>query len=323
MATVITNLISAIPYIGNDLVILIWGGLKDEPYYGDVIMQILFIAGKSSQIKYYNAFNITAIVKKLILRRQSAGINKMVPQRLNTENLIFAYLVGLIEADGWFCISKKGKYLLYEFGIELNIRDIQLLYKIKTLLGVGNITILKNKNIVRYNIRNKKHLLDIIIPIFDKYPMLSNKQYDYLNFKENLMNNIIYSKDYKNYNHYNLETIDINKNYFLPWFIGFIEGKGSFNINDSLASFDISQTNAKILMEAINIFCKFGPKVYFNEKSNNYKIKVSSKKDIKNIINIIHKSPIKLLGNKKLQFLLWLKQLRKINRYSKYVPNKY
>lgn len=296
------------------------------------MIQILFIAGKFSQIKYYNFFNKTCIVKKLILRRQSAGI-KLIPQRLNTENLIFPYLVGLIEADGWFSISKKGKYLLYEFGIELNIKDIQLLYKIKSLLRVGNITILKKINIVRYNIRNKKDLLNIIIPIFNQYPMLSHKQYDFLNFKKNLMNNIIYSKDYKGYHRSNidLETIDsiINKNYFLPWLIGFIEGEGSFNIytvkNDSslIASFDISQTNGKLLIEAINKFCQFGPKVYLNEKNNSYKIKVSSKKDIQNIIHILHKSPIKLLGNKKLQFLLWLKELRKINRYSKYIPDKY
>lgn len=257
----------------------------------------------------------------------------MVPQRLHTENLIFPYLVGLIEGDGWFSISKKGKYLLYEFGIELNIRDIQLLYKIKTLLGVGNITIVKNKKIVRYNIRNKKHLLNIIIPIFDKYLMLSNKQYDYINFKENLIKNTIYSKDYKNYtrSYINIETIHsiLSKSYFLPWFIGFIEAEGNFSIYpvknhySLIASFNIGQSNAKLLMEAIKKFCKFKSKVYFNEKTNSYKIKISSKKDIKNIIDIIHKAPIKLLGFKKLQFLLWLKNLRKINHYQKYVPNKY
>lgn len=36
-ATVITNLISAIPYLGNDLVIFIWGGLNEELYYSNII----------------------------------------------------------------------------------------------------------------------------------------------------------------------------------------------------------------------------------------------------------------------------------------------
>ena len=57
-------------------------------------------------------------------------------QRLNAGDLVFAYLVGLIEGDGWFSVTKNGKYIKYEFGIEMNIRDIQLLYKIKEILGV-------------------------------------------------------------------------------------------------------------------------------------------------------------------------------------------
>jgi ubiquinol-cytochrome c reductase cytochrome b subunit len=84
----------------------------------------------------------------------------------------------------------------------MNIRDIQLLYKIKSTLGVGNIRTIIRKgnnnntiNLVRYNIRNKKHLKEIIIPILDKYPMLTNKQYDFLRFREALLNNIIFFND--------------------------------------------------------------------------------------------------------------------------------
>lgn len=253
----------------------------------------------------------------------------MVSQRLNTENLIYAYLVGLIEANGWFNIIKKGKYLLYEFSLELNIKDIQLLYKIKTLLGVGNITIFYNNNKVKYSIRNKKYLINIIIPILDKYPMLSYKQYSYLNFKENLLNNIIYSKDiiplsiiHTNFN----ENHILNQSYFLPFLIGYIELKGSFYIysekKNLRAKLEIKETNDKILIEAIKKYCKFKSKIYKNEM-NEYKLKVSNIKDISNIINIIQKAPVKLLGYKKLKYLLWLKKLRIINNNIKYVPNKY
>lgn len=37
-------------------------------------------------------------------------------QRLNAGDLVFAYLVGLIEGDGWFSVTKNGKYIKYEFG---------------------------------------------------------------------------------------------------------------------------------------------------------------------------------------------------------------
>ena len=52
-ATVITNFLSAIPYIGTVLVELVWGGLyTDGPQYGDVLLKILLIAGKSSNRAY-------------------------------------------------------------------------------------------------------------------------------------------------------------------------------------------------------------------------------------------------------------------------------
>jgi LAGLIDADG endonuclease len=66
------------------------------------------------------------------------------------------------------------------------------------MLGVGVIKFRKTEGrseTVTFSVRNKKHLIDIILPIFDKYPMLSLKQYDYLNFKFYLLSGIIYSKD--------------------------------------------------------------------------------------------------------------------------------
>jgi ubiquinol-cytochrome c reductase cytochrome b subunit len=41
-------------------------------------------------------------------------------------------------------------------------------------------------------------LIDVILPIFDKYPILSNKQYDYLRFREALLKEIKYYKDLDN-----------------------------------------------------------------------------------------------------------------------------
>jgi hypothetical protein len=114
--------------------------------------------------------------------------------------LVYAYLVGLFEGDGFFTVTKKGKYLAYELGIELS-KDVQLLYKMKSLLGIGIVSFRKRKEIemVSLRIRDKDHLKKFIIPIFDKYPMFSNKQYDYLRFKDALLSGIIYSKDLPEY----------------------------------------------------------------------------------------------------------------------------
>ena len=132
--------------------------------------------------------------------RKSVGVRSLhtsvASQRLHAGDLYYAYLVGLFEGDGFFTVTKKGKYLTYEVGIELSIRDVQLIYKIKNLLGVGVISFRKRKEVemVSLRIRNKDHLKNFILPIFDKYPMFSNKQYDYLRFKSALISGIIYSE---------------------------------------------------------------------------------------------------------------------------------
>jgi ubiquinol-cytochrome c reductase cytochrome b subunit len=137
-------------------------------------------------------------VKKPKSRGQSAGVRELstheASQRLNAENLKYAYLVGLFEGDGFFTVTKKGKYFQCELGIELSIKDVKLIYKIKKILGVGIVgfKIKNDNNMVYLRVRNKKHLINIILPIFDKYPLFSNKQYDYLRLRNVILSNAIF-----------------------------------------------------------------------------------------------------------------------------------
>lgn len=342
-ATVITNLLSAIPIFGPDLVELIWGGFyTNEPYYGDVILKILLNAGTSPNKKIaYDLLLIKIInVKIAIIWRKSAGVRSLhtseASQRLYAEDLIYAYLVGLYEGDGYFSITKKGKYLTYELGIELSIKDAQLIYKIKRLLGIGVVSIRKINEIemIYLRIRNKNHLIKFIIPIFEKYPMFSNKQYDYLRFKNALISDIIYSKDLPEYTRSSilkpLNSIEsiIDKSYFPAWLVGFIEAEGCFSIynnnNYLVASFDIAQKDGDILISAIRKYLSFTTAIYL-DKTNCSKLKVTSVRSIENIIKFLQKAPVKLLGNKKLQYLLWIKKLRTISRYSEKlkIPSNY
>ena len=175
-ATVITNMVSAVPYVGTDLVQWIWGGFEiiaDPLNY--VQLKILFIARKSSKNLEY--WNLLSWFQVIISRRKLAGVHKYnyaTLQRLNTKDFTPAMLVGLIEGDGWLSVTKKNQYLTYELGIEMNKRDTQLLYKIKNYLGVGTIKIKTNRrgdntkgDLVTYRIRNKSHLINIIIPTFN------------------------------------------------------------------------------------------------------------------------------------------------------------
>jgi hypothetical protein len=335
---------SAIPWIGNDFVEFLWGGFSvtPAPHNEDVMSQILLFAGTSSIFGVGYVFN-NKNVKKSTTRRLSAVVrnysnsnNFEAIQRLNAGDLIFPYIVGLIEGDGWFTLTKNNKYIKYEFGIELDIRDIQLLYKLKSILGVGTIDIRNKKNNTTciFRIRDKSYLKYIILPIFDKYPMLSNKQYDYLNFKDCLLSDRIYHEELLIYTRpteplNSIETI-LNQSYFQSWLIGFIEAEGSFNVykpnkeNSLVASFDLAQTNESITIEAIRKHLSFTSKVNIDNK-NCYKLKVSSVRAIENIIKFMDKAPIKLMGHKKIQYILWLKELRNIPRYSNKIniPDQY
>lgn len=345
-ATVITNLMSAIPWVGQDIVEFIWGGLNTvEPHCGDVMLKILLNAGKSPNlgVAYYLFFILITLnyVKIAMTWGQSAGVRSIhtseASQRLHAGDLTYAYLVGLFEGDGYFTITKKGKYLAYELGIELFIKDVQLIYKIKNILGIGVVSFRTRNEIemVSLRIRSKNHLKQFIIPIFDKYPMFSNKQLDYLRFKDALLSGIVYSEDLPEYirNNKPINSIEsiTNASYFSAWLVGFIEAEGCFSIyklykdKDYLvASFDIAQKDGEVLISAIREYLSFTNAIHI-DKTNCSKLKVTGVRSIENVINFLKKAPVKLLGNKKLQFLLWIKQLRTIPRYSEKIniPSNY
>ena len=262
-------------------------------------------------------------IKKTIGLRQ---IHLTAPQRLNAEDM--AWLVGLVEGDGWFSITKNGKYCKYEFGIELHERDIQMLYKIKKALGVGTISLKKDQNKVSFRIRKKPHLKEVILPIFDKYPMISTKHLKYIRFRLNLLNNILYYENLMDYNPTDLtlyNNVDnlIKLDYFDNWLVGFIEAEGCFSKYKltslslyNIVSFDVSQTNQLPLIMAIKKRLSITSNPYV-DKTNNAKLKTTSLDSIQNIINFLDKTSAKLKGHKRLQYLLFLKELRTNPKYKK------
>lgn len=300
------------------------------------MLKILLNAGTSRNLIFAYVLFLMIIsiisVKIAMKLRQSAGVRSITTsetsQRLNVENFSYAYLVGLFEGDGYFSITKKGIYLTYELGIELSIRDAQLIYKIKKLLGVAIVSFRKRGEVemIALRIRDKNKLKLIILPIFDKYPMFSNKQFDYLRFRNALLENINKYQDLPKYTRSNLSinTVEsiIKTYYFSAWLVGFIEAEGCFSVyklknkGDYLrASFDISQTNGEIILSAWREYLSFSTSIYC-DKTFNYKLKVTSVESIENLIKFLDKTPVKLLGYKRLQYLLWIKQLRLISRYN-------
>lgn len=205
--------------------------LKYLIYYNNnnnKLVKMFNIIGWYASILYYNIYNNNMFqrlnVTKLI-HLNNIKINNIKINNLN----INEWLVGITDSNGIFniYINKNNNKIIFTYKISLIINNIQLLYKIKNYLKIGSINY--TNNIVIYLINNNNDLLNIILPIFDKYKLLTSKRFNYLLFKKcllinnnnnfnqllkiNLINNIINNNNNKYNNYISDSWYNIYKNY--------------------------------------------------------------------------------------------------------------
>jgi hypothetical protein len=72
--------------------------------------------------------------------------------------------------------------VLPEFYIIQHSRDIIVLHKIKKYFNCGVVK-RNNGDIMSYNVRNLKHLNEIIIPFFSKNMLLTSKKFNFIKFR--------------------------------------------------------------------------------------------------------------------------------------------
>lgn len=110
------------------------------------------------------------------------------------------WITGFSDAESTFLvrITKDKNRLLGirispVYSIELHIRDIEVLKKIKEFFNVGSVIVrIRNgKSTGIYSVQSLKDLTEVIIPHFKKYPLFTQKQADFTLFSlvVNLMNN--------------------------------------------------------------------------------------------------------------------------------------
>lgn len=78
---------------------------------------------------------------------------------------------------------KTGWWISPTFVLEVHYKDAYLLHQIKALFGVGNIVVRKSNGQVMYIVASVKDLIEVIIPHFDRYPLLIKKWEYYFLFK--------------------------------------------------------------------------------------------------------------------------------------------
>lgn len=88
------------------------------------------------------------------------------------------WFIGFTDAEGCFLIQTKNKSEVHFcFKITLHIEDSAVLFLIKDNLGIGVVSI--KGNTCTFSINSFQHIVVVLIPIFDKYPLITHKQLDY------------------------------------------------------------------------------------------------------------------------------------------------
>ena len=193
--------------------------------------------------------------------------NSSVSQIKDSQPNLIEKLIGFLDGDGYFDIGPQKQYnkdkdpnnqprstIRIRFGVNLQIKDKELLELIVTNLGVGKIDYSKSNNQYRL-IFYQKDILNVIYPYIKNNNiefLIYNRQKQFFLYKYILENKIKYwdnlnleeiNKLFK-ISHKKLEILDIiNLPYFKNWLVGFTMAEGSFHIKArGTAHFSIVQS---------------------------------------------------------------------------------
>lgn len=281
------------------------------------------LISKNSYIKYYNKFDFEQ------------------------------WLIGIIDANGYFYINKEGSCNFY-FKIIINKYNLPLLYFIKSRLGVGYIR-LPNNNIsyCTYQLKNPKHIIESILPILEKYPLLSSKYFYYIKFKNALLiynDSTLTLNEKKSLISY-FEIINLPVNFIAPiwnkvnyrvnskdealkvisksWLIGYLESEGNFSImskgsDRKVHVFKIIKKMDSILLRSIALILH----IKFYNKQTYIMVTTQNKGSILSLIDYLKNT---MKGIKSLEYRIWSRsflktkqdniQLSKIQKLMNNIPS--
>ena len=96
-----------------------------------------------------------------------------------------SYISGYVDGEGCFCVSfqpsdrhRFGWEVRPSFSVSQNADRAQLLYSIQRNWKCGHIRPDRSDNTLKYEVRNIRELVDIVLPHFREFPLLTAKQAD-------------------------------------------------------------------------------------------------------------------------------------------------
>jgi LAGLIDADG endonuclease len=332
LATVITNLLSAIPIFGQDIVELIYYFVKElsfifgnEDFIYNQSVVALQSGGKHSVLPTIGIVSPQALKKGYFVQLR---LDKN--EYLSIPYQFISFLVGLIDGDGYIQITKTTKgFIAIKLVIGLGLDDLSTLEYIHSVLKLGKITIyrdLKNPNCKL--IINKTDLQEVVFPLLIHHNIffLTNTRRNQFDLAMHIFKtNIKYFENIPNINEISSifkfsESASnyLNLKFFKNWVVGFTNAEGSFLMKsnkDGCFAIQLKQRTHIQLFEAFKLLFN----TYRNlgiEKDRFVQFSVSSKSDIQKVIDFFSFSGLHpLIGIKNIQYFIWLTNLQNSDRY--------
>ena len=310
----------------------------------------IFVYAQILKIYFNNKLNLLKLYKKFNNRFTSTFLyflkNKILDQfltifkpvqnslskinnekkRLSFDTEFIQWFVGFTDAEGSFWINiKNNSEVHFVFQITLHIEDSAVLYYIRDKLDIGLVTI--QGKTCSYRVHAFQTIVETLVPIFDKYPLLTSKYFYYLKFKEayRILEDPSLTKIQRNALMFELVSTKASEGYVSPawgkvnnivsntkeaslvmskaWLIGFTEAEGSFYLVNKtkdriVHGFEITQKLDLIVLKAIG--CILGIKT--RSKNTHFTVVTTNSRAIENIIKYYNNT---MKGMKAFEFKVW------------------
>ena len=103
------------------------------------------------------------------------------------------WITGFVDGEGYFHVGinphkemTTGFQVLPEFTVVQHKRDVQILHALKAHFGCGVVRV-DHGDRMAYRVRSKKHLLEHIVPFFEKHSLKTKKNVDFRKFRRILL----------------------------------------------------------------------------------------------------------------------------------------
>lgn len=209
---------------------------------------------------------VKALSNQKINKRYYSNNTILSNSKIQELNINPWFITGFTDAEGCFsCTIRKNPkaidryWVEVRFSIGLHNKDLELLKLIKNYFnGVGNIVIDEKRNRAEFRVSSLTDIMTIILPHFNKYPLITQKLADFLLFKNIVEiknknksltdSNFIEILGLKSALNWGLNSPELEKiikasnlkikrplveNKKIPdnqWLAGFVSGDGSFSI---------------------------------------------------------------------------------------------